>query len=485
MHFDIKPRYTLNQHFAKQSSTMKISTKAVARMAMSSPPKKAILPLVPDTEVDPLDKKNSVVYELRTVPNDNTSAKYKKTARIIKGDETVRTLIQWYKDLHPILHGLNVTTFNSQIAIIRTMTVGTVCSTFDNIVDAKRKADQQEKANAAGTAAQQAYTTALNAYNDQQNLINTGVLILASGTLQWTNGTAAPVPALLAQPNNNVPQQQYEAVMNQDKTNFGEVPHVMECVQQLLRDIMPRKILQRIKRYIRRDCRKPATMKVREYSQLLFNLNEEELPCLPPSFKAENSLSQDEIIDILLYGTPKSWQKEMDRQGFDPLEKELKDIVEFMENLEEAEGFDGTTVSNSKNNKKPTSSGKKSVKFANSPNDANEYCMLHGQGNHSTENCHTLKAEAKKLKERKGSNSGNKSSGKKDWSKKASDSKKNTAKELHVLVKKAVQAELKASDNKRKASKGDDDDDVMMMDSFNIEDFSYAEDGEITNSTEC
>ena len=25
-------------------------------------------------------------------------------------------------------------------------------------------------------------------------------------------------------------------------------------------------------------------------------------------------------MDILLFGTPKSWQKEMDRQGYDPLE---------------------------------------------------------------------------------------------------------------------------------------------------------------------
>ena len=24
------------------------------------------------------------------------------------------------------------------------------------------------------------------------------------------------------------------------------------------------------------------------------------------------------IIDILIYGIPKSWQREMDRQGFDP-----------------------------------------------------------------------------------------------------------------------------------------------------------------------
>ena len=27
-----------------------------------------------------------------------------------------------------------------------------------------------------------------------------------------------------------------------------------------------------------------------------------------------------------------------------------------------------------------------------------KYCMLHGKGNHSTEDCHTLKAQAKRMK---------------------------------------------------------------------------------------
>ena len=77
MHFDIKPRYTLKQLFAnKQSSTMKISAKAVKSMAISTPPKHAaILPLVPDTEGNELDKKNSVTYELRIDPTDANSTK--------------------------------------------------------------------------------------------------------------------------------------------------------------------------------------------------------------------------------------------------------------------------------------------------------------------------------------------------------------------------------------------------------------------------
>ena len=51
------------------------------------------------------------------------------------------------------------------------------------------------------------------------------------------------------------------------------------------------------------------------------------------------SLTTDELIDILLYATPKSWQKEISRQGFDPMNHDLNTIVSFMECIEETEDF--------------------------------------------------------------------------------------------------------------------------------------------------
>ena len=470
---------------------MKFSNKAIAKAATSSQPIKAILPLVPDPEVDPLDKKNSVVYELRTVPGDANSAKYKKTARIINGTESVRTLIEWYKDISSILTGLNVTTFNSQIAIIRTMTVGTVCSSFDSIVSEKRREDRQEQADAALLNAQVTYDRAKELYDRQQEQIQAGVMLVqADGTLRWANnGNANPAPILLAEPDANAPRAASNAILAQPTANFGQLPQVKRSVQHLLTEIMPRKVLPRIKRYLRRECRKPVGMKVKDYSQYLFNINSEELKCLPPNFAANEILTMDELVDIILYGTPKSWQKEMDRQGFDPIEKTYKEVIDFMENIEEAEGFDGTTVSNSKNNngKKPAATKKNTS--SNSPSATNQYCMLHGQGNHSTEECNALKAEAKKLKGKKnsGSNNKSKSSGKKDWTKKADDSKKKATKELNVLIKEAVAAGLEASSNKRKS----DTEDAMMMECDKADDwkeFSYSdnEDGEIAaGSVDC
>ena len=62
-------------------------------------------------------------------------------------------------------------------------------------------------------------------------------------------------------------------------------------------------------------------MKVRTYLQHMLRMNQEELPNLPPHNTCQ-SLLTDELLDIILFGTPKSWQKEMERQGFDPMDKQ-------------------------------------------------------------------------------------------------------------------------------------------------------------------
>ena len=68
---------------------------------------------------------------------------------------------------------------------------------------------------------------------------------------------------------------------------------------------------------------------------------------LPP-FQCGRSLANDELLDIILYGTPCPWQKEIDCQGWDPLEHDINKVVDFMERIKEAEDFDGHKVANSK-----------------------------------------------------------------------------------------------------------------------------------------
>lgn len=122
-------------------------------------------------------------------------------------------------------------------------------------------------------------------------------------------------------------------------------------------------------------------MKARIYFQHLLRINLNELENLPP-FGPNQNLSDDELLDILLFGTPKSWQKEMEKQGFDPMENDLNDVVGFMEQIEAAEAFDNNKDVHQKKNGK----NKGNNHSNKNGNGATKHCVCHGDGNHSTDN---------------------------------------------------------------------------------------------------
>ena len=250
--------------------------------------------------------------------------------------------------------------------------------------------------------------------------------------------------------------------------------HITEARHVVLTNQLPYKVLAKAKRNLHRDSRKPADMKVRVCVQHLVRINNEEIPLLPP-FQANQNLSTDELMDILLFGTPKSWQKEMDRQQFDPLDKPMNDVIDFMEAIESSEDFDGTKVET----KKKTDSKKKASKDVaktdnkDSNGSSKNRCMLHGWG-HSTEDCKVLQAEAKRLKsnndsDKKDNNSFSKSNNK-TWSRKAQEAKKKTSSDLAAFIKKEVGKAMKTASKKRKS---DDDDD--SLNAFDLKDFNYED----------
>jgi len=217
------------------------------------------------------------------------------------------------------------------------------------------------------------------------------------------------------------------------------------AIQEMVTVLLPTKILQRVKWYLRHEARKPIDMGIRTYLMHIICINSQEIPRLPPHFNDAQMLSEDEIIDILLFGTPKSWQRKMDCQGFDPLASTPVEVVAFRERIEMSEDFDG----DKKTTKVAPGKGKKKSGFAkgNSDADGSKHCMLHSNNNtHNTSEYKTLMAQAKKLK---GNNANQKGKGgKKSWKNKSKGETDNTKKELAALVKKATllikQGELNA-----------------------------------------
>ena len=213
-------------------------------------------------------------------------------------------------------------------------------------------------------------------------------------------------------------------------------------------------------------------MKIRTYYQHLLRINESELPLLPP-FNPAQSLPEDEIVDILIYATPKSWMREMDRQGFDPISKTPIQVVDFQERIEQSEDFDGQVVDRSqKSNSSSHSKGKKKARTNDSH--GSKFCLKHGKCGHTSDECTVLKRLAEGSD--KGSSSGNGKYGNKTWSRKADEAKKSSKKELAAFVKKAVadkvKKELNSIDKKRKS-----DDDSFDLNAFDgdLEGFNYKD----------
>ncbi len=379
--------------------------------------KAPLLPLVPDKNLDVLTKQNSCSYELYSDPTDNTSAKYKVQVRILDGSESARVIIRWKKDVYKVVRGLGVTTTGNMIRIAETMMRDTPLTLFQSKITVL--------AEAAYDRAMAACTT-----DAQRNTVT-------------TNGV----------------------------DHYRSALHFEAALCHTVQNLLPKKILQKVKRYLRRECRKPADMKIRTYFQHLTRINVEEIPDLPP-FNQNQELQQDELVDILLYAVPRSWSREADRQGFECVEHTPKEVVDFLEQIETAEEFDGKEVTK-KNGKQKEGSSKEHSK--SNEKGGKKFCLVHGYNTtHATDACKKLQAEAKCLKADSPHNKdGGRSSGNKTWSRRAEDAKKKTQKDLAAYVAKQVKKEVASFTKKRKNE--EDEASVHNIEEIDLSGFNYTD----------
>ena len=203
-----------------------------------------LLPLEEDMDAYLLDKSIATSWELSTNPGAaGNPAKYKYQARILQGDESPRVMIRWLNDLQKIAVGLNVTDYD----------------TIKPIYEACMRQGPLGQFNAALNALKQ------NGYD---------------------SALAAALATDQAAGNNNASQ----AVINNGVGHYADVPHLKMALQYVVTENLPRKILAKVKRSLRRDMRKPKDMKIRCYFQNITRINTVEIPNLPP-YGANQSLS--------------------------------------------------------------------------------------------------------------------------------------------------------------------------------------------------
>jgi hypothetical protein len=256
------------------------------------------LPLVPlDRKAPARDECQE--FALKADPANPTSPEYKFHMCHLKGTEDARGIMAWVDDIQRVIAGLGIADPIPAYSLYTQCMRGTALSTFEMIVHTK---------------CADACSTALAAAGDD-----------------------------LAR----------EAVRNRTDASFYDNDILADSLNRLMTTLMLDHILRHTKRYLHHRCRKPADMKVRTLYQHMANMILNELPQLPP-FAANQTLANDEIIDILLFATPNSWQVEMEKQNWEPMDHTITEVVNFMERIENAEDMvrKGTIVNDNGNNKK-------------------------------------------------------------------------------------------------------------------------------------
>jgi hypothetical protein len=378
-----------------------------------------ILPLVDENEPKQLKKGTYSTFHLRTDPTVTTSPTYDFVVPYLYADSTVRQAVQFKKKINRVLTGLNVLTAHGKKNVIEQMLKDSLQALYNGAIRREIDRQYQERLDAAADDAARARVLRPTVDNAMLNL-------------GW------------------------HAVMGY---------------------LAPPKALSRVKRYLRRHCRKPKDMTVRQYFTRLTEINDEEIPQLPPFTGAAQKLQPDEIVDILCHGCPSSWNKELTRQGKDPVDMTVYQILEFFENQEQTEDFHLVENKNDKKNSSNNNNKSKNKRKSDS-DDSSKYCMLHGKGSHSTDECKTLKSEAKRLKD--GKSKGD--SKNKTWKRKDDKKEINVAEATKKEVTKQVQAamkELNVLQSKAKKRRIVDDDDESTEENNNVEMdpalFNYAD----------
>jgi hypothetical protein len=385
-----------------------------------------ILSLIPDESelsTDNIDPAKICKAYMFSNPADATSIKIRFDFGMADGTQSVRFQLGWIENVFKALIGMNMTTGTLQVNMVKQFCKGQIWTCFNESILAQQLQDQRTRAQAAADALVQAAAEADAAFE------------------------ARKAAAFAAVP-----------------TNPPDATFIPIALRATVKLVSPYKALEKQKRFMRRKMRKPADMKTRMYVNYLYRINFDELPHLPPFGGPTQSLSQDELMDIILFGIPKSWITEMDKQDFDPFSKTIERVVDFCERMESAENFTPVAM------KKPsTGSPAKKTKYQksqgkSSSGNGDKWCEYHESNTHNTSDCTVLN----KLKASKNNSSDKKPAAKKDWKSKSNDAKKFTKKELNAIVKKKVKQAKKEINAVAKRKSEDEDDDSDSVSSLHM-----------------
>jgi len=294
----------------------------------------AALPLVPVVEDDTGRTKMS--FKLFTNPANVDSPKMVCTMFVLTGTESLRDHLIWHENITKVFTGLNLDTPEKKnSSILQLLDNSALTSYYKGIKDSTDMLWEMERATAA-----QAVRGAI------------------AGRAARMEAAQAAVP----------------------KPDLRE-QDITAGLQKVIKDRSPYKVLEMQKRFMRRNMRKPTTMTTCTYVNHLTRINDRELPLLPP-FAMNQSLSEEELKDIIHEGLPAAWKYDMTHQGFDCLVSPLEQMIHFCERMEATPNFLMLAISTGNNYVKPINH--------NGKQKSGKWCEHHENTTHNTKDCTTI-----------------------------------------------------------------------------------------------
>ena len=263
------------------------------------------------------------------------------------------------------------------------------------------------------------------------------------------------------------------AAFNRESANHATETNqaFLLSLQGLVKHVLPPYALANQKRYLRRHLRKPRTMKFQSFVSRVVEINNY-LARFPP-FSPNQVLSDDELVELIFYGMPKSWIAHFHKSNLDLATFDVSTLSAYGQRMETSEDIEVESVArlrHPKNARNGTTSnvGSTSDTYTAATSQAKppargythnkkirnnqKFCVFHNQYGHDTGECKRVLDQAKKMRDNWLT--------KKVYGPRDQKPKRSPYKEMHAMLCAKVSKQMQGK------SKGNSDSDEEMFATF-------------------
>ena len=364
---------------------------------------------------DDFEAKTKTMYEVPINPAEPTKGTFTCMIVHINGNEDLRGIIQWKKDIESIVTGKGIEKPEVMVKLTLDRCTGAPRNSYEAFIEGQRATRQLAAMELANNPPVQGDGEAARVFTQRLNAHNAAV-------------------------------EQAKALTKEDHT---------KALQQVIEDASPNDVLAQQIRMMKHEMKKPYDLKVKAYVSMLLKINLLELPELPPFAGKAQSLSKADLVEIVRYGVPQKWQHQLRLQNFDTSKHTFQELIKFMEAQEEAEESIPQSKKKSKHNYDKNKGEEK-------------WCAIHHSHTHNTEDCRdNKKNKNNKPYKKTGNQKNNSNHGNKTWSRQSDENKKFTQAEVNSLVAKEVK-KAKATwttQNKKRKNNSEEEANMVILDS--------------------